>query len=161
MGRTRFSEMNCGIGQALEAFGDWWSLLIVRDAFFGARGRVARDDPPAAAAHALSASLPQGRAAGAPGRTRAARPLGIAFAGMNGMLGLVLTAGGARGAYQAGVLKRLSEQPALRDRPSPFAIIAGSSAGAINGALLAAGSESFADAAGVAEAALFAPAFRR
>ena len=54
------------------------------------------------------------------------------------MLGLVLTAGGARGAYQAGVLKRLSEQPALRDRPSPFAIIAGASAGAINGALLAA-----------------------
>ena len=37
MARTRFSEMNCGIGQALEAFGDWWSLLIVRDAFFGAR----------------------------------------------------------------------------------------------------------------------------
>jgi DNA-binding HxlR family transcriptional regulator len=27
--------MNCGIGQALEVFGDWWSLLIVRDAFFG------------------------------------------------------------------------------------------------------------------------------
>jgi NTE family protein len=63
------------------------------------------------------------------------------------MLGLVLTAGGARGAYQAGVLKRLSEQPALRRRASPFAIIAGSSAGAINGALLAAGSESFAGAA--------------
>ena len=37
MGRTRFSDMNCGIGQALEAFGDWWSLLIVRDAVFGAR----------------------------------------------------------------------------------------------------------------------------
>ena len=37
MGRKRFSDMNCGIGQALEAFGDWWSLLIVRDAFFGAR----------------------------------------------------------------------------------------------------------------------------
>src|SRR5258706_8854854 len=63
------------------------------------------------------------------------------------MLGLVLTAGGARGAYQAGVLKRLSEQPALRDRPSPFAIIAGASAGAINGALLAARGERFADAA--------------
>jgi DNA-binding HxlR family transcriptional regulator len=29
--------MNCGIGQALEAVGDWWTLLIVRDAFFGAR----------------------------------------------------------------------------------------------------------------------------
>jgi DNA-binding HxlR family transcriptional regulator len=37
MGRKRFAEMNCGIGQALEAFGDWWTLLIVRDAFFGAR----------------------------------------------------------------------------------------------------------------------------
>ena len=35
MGRKRFDDMNCGIGQALEAFGDWWSLLIVRDAFFG------------------------------------------------------------------------------------------------------------------------------
>jgi NTE family protein len=63
------------------------------------------------------------------------------------MLGLVLTAGGARGAYQAGVLKRLSELPALRERPSPFAIIAGASAGAINGALLAARGERFADAA--------------
>ena len=37
MGRKRFSEMNCGIAQALEALGDWWTLLIVRDAFFGAR----------------------------------------------------------------------------------------------------------------------------
>ena len=37
MGRKRFDEMNCGIGQALEALGDWWTLLIVRDAFFGAR----------------------------------------------------------------------------------------------------------------------------
>jgi DNA-binding HxlR family transcriptional regulator len=35
--RTRFEEMNCGIGQALEVVGDWWTLLIVRDAFFGAR----------------------------------------------------------------------------------------------------------------------------
>lgn len=37
MGRTRFTDMNCGIGQALEVIGDWWSLLIVRDAFFGVR----------------------------------------------------------------------------------------------------------------------------
>ena len=37
MGRKRFGEMNCGVGQALEALGDWWTLLIVRDAFFGAR----------------------------------------------------------------------------------------------------------------------------
>ncbi len=59
------------------------------------------------------------------------------------MLGLVLTAGGARGAYQAGVLKRIAELPALRGRPSPFPIVAGASAGAINGALLAAKSERF------------------
>ncbi|HEX5065904.1 MAG TPA: patatin-like phospholipase family protein [Myxococcota bacterium] len=63
------------------------------------------------------------------------------------MQGLVLTAGGARGAYQAGVLKRLSELPSLRGRPSPFAIVAGASAGAINGAILAARSEGFAEAA--------------
>jgi DNA-binding HxlR family transcriptional regulator len=37
MGRKRFAEMNCGIAQALEALGDWWTLLVVRDAFFGAR----------------------------------------------------------------------------------------------------------------------------
>jgi DNA-binding HxlR family transcriptional regulator len=37
MGRKRFDEMNCGIGQALEVFGDWWTLLIIRDAFFGVR----------------------------------------------------------------------------------------------------------------------------
>jgi DNA-binding HxlR family transcriptional regulator len=37
MGRKRFGDMNCGIGQALEALGDWWTLLIVRDAFFGVR----------------------------------------------------------------------------------------------------------------------------
>ena len=37
MSRTRFGDMNCGIGQALEALGDWWTLLIVRDAFFGVR----------------------------------------------------------------------------------------------------------------------------
>jgi NTE family protein len=54
------------------------------------------------------------------------------------MLGLVLTAGGARGAYQAGVLKRIGEIRAFRGRPSPFAIIAGASAGAINGAMVAA-----------------------
>jgi DNA-binding HxlR family transcriptional regulator len=37
MGRKRFADMNCGIGQALEVIGDWWTLLIVRDAFFGVR----------------------------------------------------------------------------------------------------------------------------
>jgi NTE family protein len=57
--------------------------------------------------------------------------------------GLVLTAGGARGAYQAGVLKRLGELPAFADRPSPFPIVVGASAGAINGTMIAAGSGHF------------------
>jgi len=37
MGRRRFGDMNCSIAQALEALGDWWTLLVVRDAFFGVR----------------------------------------------------------------------------------------------------------------------------
>jgi len=59
------------------------------------------------------------------------------------LIGLVLTAGGARGAYQAGVLKRISELPTLGDGPSPFRIVSGASAGAINGAAVAAFSSSF------------------
>jgi len=63
------------------------------------------------------------------------------------MLGLVLTAGGARGAYQAGVLKRIAQIPALRDRFQPFEVIAGASAGAINGTILAAQEGGFGPAA--------------
>lgn len=37
MGRTRLDDMNCGIAQSLEVLGDWWTLLIVRNAFFGMR----------------------------------------------------------------------------------------------------------------------------
>jgi DNA-binding HxlR family transcriptional regulator len=35
MARKRFSEMNCSAAQALEQIGDWWTLLIVREAFYG------------------------------------------------------------------------------------------------------------------------------
>ncbi len=62
------------------------------------------------------------------------------------MLGLVLTAGGARGAYQAGVLKRIGELPRLSGQPSPFSIVAGASAGAINVAKIASESTRFAEA---------------
>ena len=62
------------------------------------------------------------------------------------MLGLVLTAGGARGAYQAGVLKRIGELASFRDAPSPFPIVTGASAGAINGTAIAARSENFHEA---------------
>lgn len=37
MKHKRFDQMNCGVAQALEVLGDWWTLMIVRDAFFGAR----------------------------------------------------------------------------------------------------------------------------
>lgn len=63
-----------------------------------------------------------------------------------GMSALVLTAGGARGAYQAGVLKRIGELASVRNRPTPFSIITGASAGAITGAALAAGSAQFSQA---------------
>ena len=60
---------------------------------------------------------------------------------------LVLTAGGARGAYQAGVMKRISEIPAFANGPAPFDIITGASAGAINGAAIAASHHDFSAAA--------------
>src|SRR5260370_26896834 len=37
MRRTSFSDMNCSVAQFLEVVGEWWSLLIVRDAFLGVR----------------------------------------------------------------------------------------------------------------------------
>ncbi|HEX4961770.1 MAG TPA: patatin-like phospholipase family protein [Thermoanaerobaculia bacterium] len=59
-----------------------------------------------------------------------------------GDLALVLTGGGARGAYQAGVLRGLARRiPGLR-----FPIIAGVSAGAINASFLAAHPGTFAEA---------------
>src|SRR5271166_6642610 len=63
---------------------------------------------------------------------------------MEDMLGLVMTGGGARGAYQAGVLKRIGEIPRVQTHGNPFPIIEGASAGAINGSALAAGSDNFA-----------------
>jgi NTE family protein len=85
----------------------------------------------------------------APAVTAARAPARTASAGRGRALGLVLTAGGARGAYQAGVLQRISEIPALRDQPLPFPIVTGASAGAINGAMLVATSADF--GAGCAE----------
>lgn len=37
MRRTSLNEADCPIARALDAVGDWWSLLIVRDALFGLR----------------------------------------------------------------------------------------------------------------------------
>ncbi|HVY15329.1 MAG TPA: helix-turn-helix domain-containing protein [Rhodopila sp.] len=35
MQRTRFSSMSCPIARSLEHVGEWWSILILRDAFQG------------------------------------------------------------------------------------------------------------------------------
>lgn len=63
---------------------------------------------------------------------------------MDNTLGLVITGGGARGAYQAGVLRRIGELKQVRDYGNPFPIIGGASAGAINGTALAVGCDDFA-----------------
>lgn len=37
MKRTTFQDMPCPVAQALEHIGEWWTLLILREAFFGRR----------------------------------------------------------------------------------------------------------------------------
>ena len=59
-----------------------------------------------------------------------------------GRLGLVLSGGGARGAYQVGVLKALAEL-LPRDAAVPFRILCGTSAGAITAAVVAAHATQF------------------
>ncbi|HVO20279.1 MAG TPA: patatin-like phospholipase family protein [Anaeromyxobacter sp.] len=56
-------------------------------------------------------------------------------------LGLVLTGGGARSAYQVGAVRALAEL--APPGPIPFDVLAGISAGAINTAALASGAEDF------------------
>ncbi len=61
---------------------------------------------------------------------------------MRKKVGLVLTGGGARAGYQAGVLKGIAAIINRRpDDPSPFYVLTGVSAGAINSAFLASRSE--------------------
>ncbi len=35
MERKSFAEMHCSVAQCLDVIGEWWSMLIVRDAFLG------------------------------------------------------------------------------------------------------------------------------
>lgn len=37
MQRTSFEDVNCSVAQCLEVVGEWWSLLIIRDAFLGVK----------------------------------------------------------------------------------------------------------------------------
>jgi len=60
--------------------------------------------------------------------------------------GLILSGGGARAAYQVGVLKAIAKirrESRHGKDPNPFKVIAGTSAGAINGAALACGADNF------------------
>ena len=60
--------------------------------------------------------------------------------------GLVLTGGGARAAYQVGVLRslsRLRRECGADLTRNPFGVIVGTSAGAINAAALACGADDF------------------
>src|SRR5512139_193870 len=60
---------------------------------------------------------------------------------MKERVGLVLTGGGARAAYQVGALRALAEiAPA---GPVPFDVLAGISAGAINAVVVATGAADF------------------
>lgn len=73
------------------------------------------------------------------------RQLGKPVPAGAGRTGLVLTGGGARGAYQAGVLHALARirREAGRTGGNPFPILAGTSAGAINAAALAGWADDF------------------
>lgn len=65
------------------------------------------------------------------------------------LTGLLLTGGGARAAYQVGVLQALADLMQDSGHASggnPFPIIAGTSAGAINGSALACGADNFVEA---------------
>jgi NTE family protein len=67
------------------------------------------------------------------------------------LTGLVLTGGGARAAYQVGVLKALAQirrDCGLRRADNPFPVITGTSAGAINAAALACRADDFDGAVG-------------
>ncbi|MCF4165395.1 helix-turn-helix transcriptional regulator [Zavarzinia compransoris] len=37
MTRNSLAEKNCSLARALDVVGEWWSLLLVREAFFGTR----------------------------------------------------------------------------------------------------------------------------
>ncbi len=58
-------------------------------------------------------------------------------------LGLVLSGGGARGAYQAGVLRGIAEIAGELGIDRPFRVVAGVSAGAVNAGYIAAAADNF------------------
>ncbi|MGE0313056.1 MAG: patatin-like phospholipase family protein [Lautropia sp.] len=90
--------------------------------------------------------VPRARATAA-ATTAAASPAAVAGLGPDGRpIGLVLTGGGARAAYQAGALlgvRRVLIEAGWPAEANPFRVVTGTSAGAINAASIAAGSHDF------------------
>src|ERR1700679_301619 len=76
----------------------------------------------------------------------AAEPLQTSRAPIGPTTGLVLTGGGARAAYQVGVLKAIAQirrECGHAHSANPFPVITGTSAGAINAAALSCGADNF------------------
>ena len=46
MQRKSFGDMPCPIARSLERVGEWWSILILRDAFYGLIPAAWTDDSP-------------------------------------------------------------------------------------------------------------------
>ncbi|HYJ19794.1 MAG TPA: patatin-like phospholipase family protein [Burkholderiales bacterium] len=68
--------------------------------------------------------------------------MSVSMPGVQPKIGLILTGGGARAAYQVGFLRAVSHM-LPRGAPNPFPILCGTSAGAINAAALAAEATDF------------------
>src|SRR5262245_21398103 len=70
---STYADRNCSLARALEVVGERWTLLIVRDAFFGVRrfGDFAAhlDIPRAVLTHRLASLVEEGVLAVAPGAT--------------------------------------------------------------------------------------------
>lgn len=64
MPRNSLADKNCSLARALDIVGEWWSLLVIRDAFFGSRRFQDFADNLGIARNILSARLKKLVAAG-------------------------------------------------------------------------------------------------
>ncbi|MDJ0959832.1 MAG: helix-turn-helix domain-containing protein [Acidimicrobiia bacterium] len=55
--RTAIADMNCSMARALDVVGEWWTLLIVREVFFGRRNFTQMHDTLGVARNILSDRL--------------------------------------------------------------------------------------------------------
>ncbi|MCK4834010.1 MAG: helix-turn-helix transcriptional regulator, partial [Gammaproteobacteria bacterium] len=37
MSRNKFNDLNCSLSDSLNLIGEWWTILILRESFFGTR----------------------------------------------------------------------------------------------------------------------------